>query len=70
MTTMTNARLRGSLSEAARTAAISLRLWRASRERYHRTLRELGSLSDRDLADIGIPRADIDRIAREESRRI
>ena len=30
---------------------------------YHRNLRELSALTDRELADIGIGRADIPRVA-------
>ena len=30
---------------------------------YHRNLRELSALTDRELADIGIDRADIPRVA-------
>lgn len=36
--------------------------------RYRRNLRELGALTDRELADIGIVRDDIARIARYGSR--
>lgn len=35
------------------------------RRAYLETFRELQALSDRDLADIGISRGDIERIARE-----
>ena len=41
-----------------------LRRWR----RYRETVRELNSLSSRDLSDVGIVRGDINRIAREASR--
>ena len=41
---------------------------RARRAVYTQTVRELGALSDRDLADIGIGRSDIRRIAREATR--
>jgi uncharacterized protein YjiS (DUF1127 family) len=34
-------------------------------QRYNRTVRELNSLSNRDLADLGLNRYDIERIARE-----
>ena len=34
-------------------------------QRYSRTIKELESLSNRDLADLGIARGDIRRIARE-----
>jgi len=37
-------------------------------QRYTRTVRELESLSNRDLADLGISRTDIGRIAREAVR--
>lgn len=43
----------------------SLKSRYASWKRYSRTLQELGSLSNRDLADLGISRADIPRLARE-----
>ena len=35
----------------------------AARRRYHATRRELGSLSDRDLADLGIHRSNITEVA-------
>ncbi|MGQ0485288.1 MAG: DUF1127 domain-containing protein [Hyphomicrobiales bacterium] len=37
-------------------------------QRYRRTVAELASLSDRDLADLGIMRSDIARLAREATR--
>jgi uncharacterized protein YjiS (DUF1127 family) len=37
--------------------------------RYNRSLRELNQLSDRELADIGISRGDIPRVAWEKSER-
>ncbi len=37
-------------------------------QRYKRTVSELGSLTDRDLADLGISRVDIPRLAREATR--
>jgi uncharacterized protein YjiS (DUF1127 family) len=37
-------------------------------KRYNRTVSELNSLSSRELADLGIGRADIARIARESAR--
>ena len=36
-------------------------------QRYSRTVNELERLSNRDLADLGIARADIYRLAREAS---
>ncbi len=41
----------------------------ARRARYRRSVIELTALSGRDLSDIGISRADIPRIAFEESQR-
>lgn len=35
---------------------------------YRATVWELGSLHDRELADIGVPRSDIQRLARESIR--
>jgi uncharacterized protein YjiS (DUF1127 family) len=37
-------------------------------KRYGRVVQELSRLSDRELADIGITRCDIDRIAKGQSR--
>ena len=37
-------------------------------KRYSRTVSELSSLSNRELADLGIMRSDISRIAREAVR--
>ena len=34
-------------------------------KRYRQTVRELSRLSDRDLADLGISRFDIDSVARD-----
>jgi uncharacterized protein YjiS (DUF1127 family) len=39
------------------------------RRRYKTTVRELLSLSDRELSDIGISRCDIRRIAKQNSTR-
>ncbi len=44
-----------------------VRLFRAWR-RYENSLRELSRLGDRELADIGVARCDIPRIARESAR--
>ncbi|MFY9625528.1 MAG: DUF1127 domain-containing protein [Rhodoplanes sp.] len=41
-----------------------LRVWR----RYNESLRELNRLDDRELADIGITRCDVQRIAWEAAR--
>jgi uncharacterized protein YjiS (DUF1127 family) len=40
----------------------------ASRQIYNRTFSELNALTNRDLADMGIHRSDIERIARVASR--
>lgn len=40
----------------------------ATWKRYSRTVSELESLSNRDLADLGISRHDIQRLAREAAR--
>jgi uncharacterized protein YjiS (DUF1127 family) len=42
-----------------------LRAWR----RYNASLRELAQLGDRELADIGITRSDIPRIAWDSAHR-
>jgi uncharacterized protein YjiS (DUF1127 family) len=42
------------------------RQWR----RYNQSLRELNRLGDRELADIGISRGDIPRVAWETSERV
>lgn len=39
--------------------------WLDQKERERRTRRELARLTDKDLADIGIARCDIDRIAKD-----
>ena len=38
---------------------------RAEHEMYRRTLNELRALSDRELSDLGLSRADIHAVARE-----
>ncbi len=37
-------------------------------QRYSRTVSELEALSNRDLADLGLSRSDIYRVAREAAR--
>lgn len=46
-----------------------LRARLAEERRYRRTLRELMSLSDQELDDIGLSRARIREVAREAARR-
>jgi len=41
--------------------------WLRRQEKARRTRKELYQLSDRDLADIGINRCDINRIASQEA---
>ncbi len=48
----------------------ALRTSIARRRVYNRTVAELAPLSERDLADIGIGRSDIRRIAMEEAMKI
>ncbi len=40
----------------------------ATWKKYSRTVAELEALSTRDLADLGLSRADITRVAREAAR--
>ena len=51
---------------ASLTTTLAQRL--ARRRAYHATFSELSALSDRDLADIGLYRADIEDIARKAAR--
>jgi uncharacterized protein YjiS (DUF1127 family) len=37
-------------------------------KRYNRTVTELSALSNRELADLGIARGDINRVAREAAK--
>lgn len=37
---------------------------------YHQTVRELSALDNRALADLGISRADIEMLARDQARTI
>ncbi len=49
------------MNDSIRKLRIRYQRW----QRYRRTLAELRLMTDRDLADIGIRRWDIERIARE-----
>ena len=42
--------------------------WLGDHRRYRRTLDELSNLTDRELADIGIRRGEIDLVARQSVR--
>ena len=46
------------------------RIWRQRRDVYLETIRELSMLSDRDLADLGLSRADFHYLATQEARKI
>jgi uncharacterized protein YjiS (DUF1127 family) len=46
----------------------SLAVWSAERRAYNEAVRELSALSDRDLADIGLSRFDIEAVAREAAK--
>lgn len=70
MAAITHARPRAGfdLSRGFGAAWRAWRAWRADAERraaYRQTRRELSSLSDRELDDLGLSRWDIDRVARE-----
>ena len=47
-----------------------MKIWRQRRAVYRQTVEELTGLTGRELADIGIPRAHIRRIARESARKV
>lgn len=53
------------LWNALRRGPAALVEWRRRLALFTRTVDELNHLTDRDLADLGIPRADIRAIARE-----
>lgn len=44
--------------------------WRARRALFRQTYDELAALSDRELADIGLHRTEIGRVAREAAAQI
>ncbi len=51
-----------------RRLAANLAAWSQERRDYRQAIDELSALSDRDLADIGILRADIQAVARDAAR--
>ena len=70
MTTITTqttllSRLASDVRQAARDYSQGLAESRERARAIRRTMRELNALTDRDLADLGILRADIGRIARQ-----
>jgi uncharacterized protein YjiS (DUF1127 family) len=46
----------------------TLKVRYAAWKKYSRTVSELEALSNRDLSDLGLSRADITRVAREAAR--
>ena len=56
---------RSTVAEFFRAWVARMQEARARRAEFHRTVRELRMLSDRDLADLGISRLSIEDIARE-----
>lgn len=60
-----NARRASSLMDHAARLGATLRDALARQAEFERTVAELSALSDRDLADIGIPRCDIRVVARD-----
>ena len=48
--------------------ARNVAVWSAERRAYNDAVHELSALSDRDLADIGIARADIHSVARDAAK--
>jgi uncharacterized protein YjiS (DUF1127 family) len=55
-----------SQSPSRRLAGLLARLgdWRERRRRYRATVRELAALDDDILADVGVPRSEIEAVAR------
>ena len=54
-------------SEVFRSLVVQLKDARKRRAAYARTYRELAGLTDRELADIGIARTQIDEIAQQHA---
>tara|TARA_R110002124_G_scaffold165007_3_gene332333 strand:- start:217 stop:459 length:243 start_codon:yes stop_codon:yes gene_type:complete len=57
------------LNDRLQHAKAATKLYRKRRVVYRRTLAELCSLSDRELADVGIARCSVRRIARDTAER-
>lgn len=51
-------------------AMSGMKTWRQRRAVYRQTVVELSGLSARELADIGIPRSHIRRVARESANEV
>ena len=60
--------LRGRRRKRKKTMFASLVRMIRAWKRYHQSLAELNNLGDRELADIGVVRSDIPRLARESAR--
>ena len=56
-----------SFFDRTRSILAALKARRAQNKMYRKTMRELGVLSDRELADLGLSRCDLHHIARETS---
>jgi uncharacterized protein YjiS (DUF1127 family) len=69
MAFLTNAPRSASIDAGSRFAAMRARFgdWRARRAAYLRTYDELAACSDRELADLGLSRADIPALARRSA---
>jgi uncharacterized protein YjiS (DUF1127 family) len=59
----------GLLPVAARRYAVQFRAWRAQRQQVARVTAELNCYTERELADLGLSRADIPSVARGTFRR-
>jgi len=57
-----------SFLDRARSILASLKARRAQNRIYRQTLNELISLSDRELADLGLSRAELHHVAREAAQ--
>lgn len=57
-----------SLSDRVRHTLAKIGNWLQARRSYHNSISELSAMSDRDLADIGISRSDIQAVARQAAR--
>jgi uncharacterized protein YjiS (DUF1127 family) len=56
------------LQDRVRLLLAKVGTWLQARRSYHNSVAELSAMSDRDLADIGISRSDIQAVARQAAR--
>jgi uncharacterized protein YjiS (DUF1127 family) len=56
------------LSNPVRRLSAKLSDWLKEKHAYHQAISELSSMSDRELADIGVVRCDIPAIARDAAK--